>query len=398
MQQRERERERERATRRQKAKAKMKLLPSSSSSTSSFCKMIRLIVTSALLLSCPTSTSASAAGAAAASSVGQALKNIDYRYFVAGGTCAAISHGITTPIDVVKTRIQAKPRKYKNMGLIDAAINIVKEEGPQTLLQGLAPTIVGYGIEGSMKFGCYEIGKVLFTNLLAKNGDSTQIPPLAFILASITAGGVAAILLCPLESLRIKQVTDKSYSQTSLLGGLAQLVKNDGIFQLFSGLMAMLSKQIPYTFGKQVSFDFIAKILYGILLAEDSELGNSLSSMLSPDIMKWIVSILSAAMASVAACLLSQPGDMILTETYSTGKSSSDDGDGSTKRKKVASAPPVDKSFLPVIHTIYKNGGLFEFFRGTNARIVHVGLIITSQLVIYDIVKQLLGLPATGSH
>ena len=105
-------------------------------------------------------------------------------------------------------------------------------------------------------------------------------------------------------------------------------------------------------------------------------------------------------MASVAACLLSQPGDMILTETYSTGKSSSDDSEGTSKPKKKASpaAVPVDKSFLPVIHTIYKNGGLFEFFRGTNARIVHVGLIITSQLVIYDVVKQLLGLPATGSH
>jgi len=31
----------------------------------------------------------------------EAFKNLDYRYFVAGGTCAAISHGITTPIDVV---------------------------------------------------------------------------------------------------------------------------------------------------------------------------------------------------------------------------------------------------------------------------------------------------------
>ena len=39
-----------------------------------------------------------------------ALKDVDYRYFVAGGTCAAISHGITTPIDVVKTRIQADPK------------------------------------------------------------------------------------------------------------------------------------------------------------------------------------------------------------------------------------------------------------------------------------------------
>jgi hypothetical protein len=39
--------------------------------------------------------------AQATASALSALKSLDYRYFVAGGTCAAISHGITTPIDVV---------------------------------------------------------------------------------------------------------------------------------------------------------------------------------------------------------------------------------------------------------------------------------------------------------
>jgi solute carrier family 25 (mitochondrial phosphate transporter), member 3 len=76
------------------------------------------------------------------------LKSLDYRYFVAGGTCAAISHGITTPVDVVKTKIQADPQKY-NKGMLRATADILKEEGPGVLLGGLGPTVVGYGIEGS---------------------------------------------------------------------------------------------------------------------------------------------------------------------------------------------------------------------------------------------------------
>ena len=48
-------------------------------------------------------STASAAAAAAKSS------GIDYRFFIAGGVCAATSHGITTPIDVVKTKMQAQP-------------------------------------------------------------------------------------------------------------------------------------------------------------------------------------------------------------------------------------------------------------------------------------------------
>jgi uridine phosphorylase len=52
------------------------------------------------------------AGAAAASSALNVLKKLDYRYFVAGGTCAAISHGITTPIDVVRAEAKSRDGEY----------------------------------------------------------------------------------------------------------------------------------------------------------------------------------------------------------------------------------------------------------------------------------------------
>ena len=68
----------------------------------------------------------------------------------------------------------------------------------------------------------------------------------------------------------------------------------------------MLSKQIPYTMAKQVSFDIVATLLYGILNGKD----------LKATDLKWVVSVLSAFVASIFACISSQPGDMILTETY----------------------------------------------------------------------------------
>ena len=84
--------------------------------------------------------------------------SIDHRYFIAGGTCAAISHGITTPIDVVKTRMQSSPEKY-NQGMIHALTFMVREEGVGVLLAGLGPTVIGYAVEGAMKFGVYEVSK-----------------------------------------------------------------------------------------------------------------------------------------------------------------------------------------------------------------------------------------------
>ena len=118
---------------------------------------------------------------------------------------------------------------------------------------------------------------------------------------------------------------------------------------------------------------------------------------MSPEFIKWTVSVLSAMVASVMACLLSQPGDVILTETYKGGED--DDKQCSIKGQREC------QSITEISSTIYNRQGekgflcgVSGFFTGLQARFVHVGMIITSQLVIYDIVKQLLGLPATGSH
>ena len=189
--------------------------------------------------------------AAAAKAAVSVLKDVDLRYFVAGGTCAAFSHGITTPIDVVKTRIQADPKKYSDKNMLAVTQDIVKTEGPGALLTGLGPTVVGYGVEGAMKFGVYEVSKPILKSLLASlfanNPNINNTDAVAFLMASIFAGAVAALLLCPMESLRIKQVTDESYQNDSLLTGLPKLIEQDGFASLFGGMWAMLSKQVGGT-------------------------------------------------------------------------------------------------------------------------------------------------------
>jgi len=322
---------------------------------------MRLFPTITLLAIANCGNVANASGAANAAA--NALKSVDYRYFVAGGVCAATSHGITTPIDVVKTRMQAQPEVY-DKGIQAATVSILKTEGPSALLGGLGPTVVGYGIEGAMKFGVYEVMKPVVAGILKGNTAT------AFIVASVIAGAVASILLCPMESARIRIVTDPDYNGMGLIQALPKLIKESGVLNLFGGIYAMLSKQVPYTMAKQVVFDVVAGLLYSYLTSKSE-------GSLNVDDLKWVVSVTSAFVASLFACIFSQPGDMILTETYK-GKS----GNG----------------FFGVVGNIYSKGGPAAFFTGTGARIIHVSTIITSQLVIYDIVKQLLGLPATGSH
>lgn len=302
--------------------------------------------------------------------------------------------------------------------------------------------------------------KPVFTSLFGQ--DSKAV---AFLLASIVAGAVAAVLLCPMESTRIKIVTDPSYSKDNLLTALAKLAATEGLGSSFSGLWAMLAKQVPYTFGKQVSFDVFAGLLYTMFHA----LQERNAPLVTESSTKWAVSVFAAAAASLIACIFSQPGDMILTETYRPQKQkpavaakpafvssadktllSSVDADTSAMQEQKdievtfmpssastgtnseasiqtsttastaqaeGGVPPsvastavsvseadndvtsrTSTAIFDVVSRLYAEGGIAKFFTGTQARIVHVGLIITSQLVIYDMVKQLLGLPATGSH
>jgi len=291
-------------------------------------------------------------------------KAADPRFFIAGGASAAISHGVTTPIDVVKTKMQSDSA-LANLSPPGAALKIIEDEGPSALSTGLGPTVIGYGIEGAVKFGVYESLKPIFLSLFSGGPNSE-----AFLASAVCAGGLASIILCPMEETRIRLVTDPTFGK-GLLDGLPKLLKEEGVMSPFQrGILPMLSKQVPYTMGKQVSFDLFAAMLYTMLVGV---------SFVPQKEIALEVEVGAAFLASIVACLASHPGDVLLTATYKDSDDSSGDGFGATIKK------------------VYEGGGVGAFLRGLNARFFHVGCIITFQLVLYDQIKQALGLPASGS-
>jgi hypothetical protein len=74
-----------------------------------------------------------------------------WRYFLAGGICAATSHAIPVPIDVVKTRIQLYP-KLADKPFMEATRSIIEEEGIRALWVGLGPTVWGCKSERALPF------------------------------------------------------------------------------------------------------------------------------------------------------------------------------------------------------------------------------------------------------
>jgi solute carrier family 25 phosphate transporter 3 len=176
-----------------------------------------------------------------------------------------------------------------------------------------------------------------------------------------------------MEDSRIKMVSEKRYQDKSLLSTLIDIAKENGILSSFNGLLAMLLKQVPYTIAKQMTFDYFTKLLHSSFVTYSTQYNYKIS----PNVIKWGISVLSAFITSIIACIMSQPGDMILTGMYHTNQNQT-------------------INTVDMVKQIYRQYGLKGFYIGLRARMLHVVSIITLQLVIYDIIKLLLGLPMTG--
>lgn len=253
-----------------------------------------------------------------------------------------------------------------------ATLAIIKEGGPFALLAGLGPTALGYLLEGGIKFGIYEVSKPVTQRTLAAIAGFLSLPCLnsqiiSLLICGMIAGTAASLMLSPMEALRIRMVSDSEYAGKSSIDAMSLMVRREGVSSISKGLPAMLLKQVPYTITKNCSFDMFTMSAYRIL----REMGYALTANI-----KVAVPLFSAAAAAVLSCISSHPGDMLLSLV------------------NAHEGPKRTRDFAKEI--MDGKDGARGFFVGIKPRFVHVILIVTVQLMIYDFVKRLVGIAATG--
>ncbi|XP_072998648.1 S-adenosylmethionine carrier 1, chloroplastic/mitochondrial isoform X1 [Typha latifolia] len=82
---------------------------------------------------------------------------------IIGAFAGAITGAITTPLDVMKTRLMVQGPANQYNGLLHCFQTIVREEGPAVFLKGLGPRVLWIGIGGSIFFGVLERTKLLIS-------------------------------------------------------------------------------------------------------------------------------------------------------------------------------------------------------------------------------------------
>jgi solute carrier family 25 phosphate transporter 3 len=292
--------------------------------------------------------------------------NFDLMYYLksalAGGICCSITHAALCPVDVVKTRIQLDPVKY-NRGLLGGFKQVIAEEGVIGLSTGLAPTAVGYFVQGWFKFGGVEFFKIQMAQALGEQ-KSWENRNAIYLGASACAEFIADIFLCPLEATRIRLVSEPTFAN-NLPNAALKLVKEQGFIRgFYSGFGPILFKQVPYTMAKFAVQGRAAEVLAQTMGKSTSELQGGL---------KLGVALGSGVIAGVAAAIISHPADTLLSKVNKAGAG----GSGSITSRLV---------------NIAKEIGFFKLATvGLGARCVMIGTLTAGQFLLFDIVMDATG-------
>lgn len=308
---------------------------------------------------------------------------------MAGGLCASISHGVSVPFDVIKTRIQLQPSSSSSLlppkNWIEVTKGIVDDEGAQMLFQGMGPTVFGYFLHGSLKYGFYEVFKPLVSEyIIASNIEfGASLNLCIFVISGALAEFIGSLLLAPFESLRIRLVAKPDFAD-GLVSCCIKIIDTEGLIALFLGLPAMLTRNVPYTMVQLSTFELLTKSIYSNM--EQSGVPSE-----SVADYKFIITAFSALVAAFFSTIASQPGDTLLSIV------------NKESRIKIATSE-VDEAIVeasPNLLSVLKNAvqelGLKGLYVGTKARMLHIAVMLVTQLVVYDYIKLSLGIAVTGA-
>jgi solute carrier family 25 phosphate transporter 3 len=277
------------------------------------------------------------------------------KYFSAGGIGCFVSHCLSVPLDVVKTKAQLNPEDSK-LSAWKLAQKIVREEGATTLARGLGATFFGYLVQGGCKYGGFET----FKHFSGGSGGHANIAQL--LLAATVAESIGSFALVPFERARVKIVESEAYAREKSLPTAVGEELDAFLNDIGESLVPVYLKMIPYTAVQLVSYDVLVNgFTLGVYGGEE---GNGE--------LFFALRLMSAIIAGVLATVASQPGDTIMTRRYCK------DDEGEKEECEEVFDDDDNNAFL----------GLFV---GLRQRIPMTVLIVVTQLITVDFVKDSLG-------
>ncbi|KAI1786979.1 mitochondrial carrier [Ganoderma leucocontextum] len=248
-----------------------------------------------------------------------------WHHFVAGGVggmCGAI---VTSPFDVVKTRLQSDLFRVKHVGIsIDgngaAAVtvrrnllwhfvetvhiirDIYREESPRALFKGLGPTLVGAIPARSINFFTYGNGKQVIANSFNHGQENSWVHLAAAAIAGVATGTATNPIWVVKTRLQLDAHKPEFVGTKSSFGGsvamIRQILREDGVRGFYKGLSASYLGVTEGTI-QWVLYERLKKLTAG--------------SKGKGGVQEWVGMIGSAGTAKCVASLITYPHEVLRT-------------------------------------------------------------------------------------
>ncbi|KAJ6589607.1 mitochondrial carrier protein [Mycena capillaripes] len=282
----------------------------------------------------------------------------------AGALACGLTHAGMTPVDVAKCNMQVDPVKYR--GTLSSIRTLIAEEGSRGIFKGFGPTLVGYSLQGMLKYGLYEFFKDFYMNLAGEE-LSNAYKPLIWAVGSASAEVFADIALCPLEMTKVKiQTSPRGAFPTAFLPALRQMSAMRAETRYpFGSLVPLWSRQVPYTIAKFCIFEQTLQLFYTHLLTEPKD------SYSKPT--QLAVTFGSGYIAGIVSAIVSNPADSLVSQL------------GKAENKGKSARAIISEIGLATLAT-----------KGLGARVFMYGTLTGFQWWIYDSCKAALGMGTTG--
>jgi solute carrier family 25 folate transporter 32 len=186
------------------------------------------------------------------------VENTNLINIISAMSAGAVASTVTNPLWVVKTRMQAgKTVRYNSTW--HALNTILREEGPQALWRGLAPSLLGL-VHIGIQFSLYENLKQKFEQ---KRGTKL-IHITDVMLASMTSKLAASMIAYPHEVLRSRlhdngHSTNKKYKNMREV--ITKIYQEEGVSGFYKGMATNCIRVVPQAIITLTTYELCLRFL-----------------------------------------------------------------------------------------------------------------------------------------
>ncbi|KAE9039043.1 hypothetical protein PR003_g5607 [Phytophthora rubi] len=189
---------------------------------------------------------------AAATSVRVPNGNFTYRHFVGGAVGGMTAALITSPLEVVKTRLQIRggSGSFGTQTTFGVMLSIGRSESVFGLWRGITPTLIGVMPARAIYFGAYSTFKEKFSNY-GLNGRTYNF------LSAAGAGSISATLCCPIWVVKTRLQLMPAHSMAATAVATRQSVVSVGFAEVETAVATKARPQ--FSSVRQVALDMYRK-------------------------------------------------------------------------------------------------------------------------------------------